>query len=135
MKTPRSQESKPDKVKKTAEEPTPTISAAEYAALPEEKKALYRPVDPKYEKLPVVCIVLYAIAAVCLGLYVAMQFSASFADWFNRTVGAAGRWLLSTLTAWIPFSVGELHVDGMITLTPHEHGTDGFFLAKLQKGC
>lgn len=107
MKTPRSQESKPDKVKKTAEEPTPTISAAEYAALPEEKKALYRPVDPKYEKLPVVCIVLYAIAAVCLGLYVAMQFSASFADWFNRTVGAAGRWLLSTLTAWIPFSVGE----------------------------
>ena len=34
-----------------------------------------------------------------------------------------------------PFSVGELHVDGMITLTPHEHGTDGFFLAKLQKGC
>ena len=35
----------------------------------------------------------------------------------------------------VPFSVGELHVDGMITLTPHAHGTDGFFLAKLQKGC
>ena len=35
----------------------------------------------------------------------------------------------------LPFTVGELHVDGMITLTPHEHGTDGFFLAKLQKGC
>ena len=33
-----------------------------------------------------------------------------------------------------PFSVGELHVNGMITLTPHEHGTDGFFIAKLQKG-
>ena len=35
----------------------------------------------------------------------------------------------------VPFAVGELHVDGMITLTPHAHGTDGFFLAKLQKGC
>ena len=35
----------------------------------------------------------------------------------------------------VPFSVGELHANGMITLTPHEHGTDGFFLAKLQKGC
>ena len=35
----------------------------------------------------------------------------------------------------VPFHVGELHVNGMITLTPHAHGTDGFFLAKLQKGC
>ena len=34
----------------------------------------------------------------------------------------------------IPFSVGELHVNGRLTLTPHEHGTDGFFIAKLQKG-
>ena len=34
----------------------------------------------------------------------------------------------------VPFSVGELHANGMLTLTPHEHGTDGFFLAKLQKG-
>ena len=34
----------------------------------------------------------------------------------------------------LPFAVGELHVDGMITLTPHAHGTDGFFFAKLQKG-
>ena len=35
----------------------------------------------------------------------------------------------------VPFSVGELHTSGMITLTHHTHGTDGFFLAKLQKGC
>jgi 16S rRNA (cytosine967-C5)-methyltransferase len=35
----------------------------------------------------------------------------------------------------VPFSVGELHADGMITLTPYAHGTDGFFLSKLQKGC
>lgn len=32
----------------------------------------------------------------------------------------------------VPFSVGELEVDsGMITLLPHTHHTDGFFIAKL----
>ncbi len=34
----------------------------------------------------------------------------------------------------LPFDVGGLHSDGMLTLTPHTYGTDGFFMAKLQKG-
>ena len=34
----------------------------------------------------------------------------------------------------VPFSVGELEVDsGMITLLPHTHHTDGFFIAKLAR--
>ena len=34
----------------------------------------------------------------------------------------------------VPFSVGELEVEnGMITLLPHTHHTDGFFIAKLVK--
>lgn len=34
----------------------------------------------------------------------------------------------------VPFSSGELSVEGgMITLLPHVHGTDGFFIAKLTK--
>ena len=34
----------------------------------------------------------------------------------------------------VPFSVGDLEVEsGMITLLPHKHHTDGFFIAKLEK--
>ncbi len=33
----------------------------------------------------------------------------------------------------VPFTVGELESAGMLTLTPARHGTDGFFIAKLQK--
>ncbi|MBR7082980.1 MAG: 16S rRNA (cytosine(967)-C(5))-methyltransferase RsmB, partial [Clostridia bacterium] len=32
-----------------------------------------------------------------------------------------------------PFEVGELKSDGMLTLLPHVHRTDGFFIAKLHK--
>lgn len=35
--------------------------------------------------------------------------------------------------ALAPFTVGEITSDGMLTLTPDVHGTDGFFIAKLQK--
>ena len=35
----------------------------------------------------------------------------------------------------VDFSVGELNsVGGMLTLIPHVHGTDGFFIAKIRKG-
>ena len=34
-----------------------------------------------------------------------------------------------------PFAHGDIKVtNGMLTLTPDEHGTDGFFIAKLRKG-
>jgi hypothetical protein len=85
-----------------------SVSAAEYAALPPEEQAAYRPVDPKYERLPVVCLVLYGIAALSLVLYVVMSRSAAFADWFNGSVSAVLRAVLADLTDWIPFSLGEM---------------------------
>ena len=33
----------------------------------------------------------------------------------------------------LPGPIGEV-MDGMVTLWPHRHGTDGFFICKLRKG-
>ncbi len=86
--------------------PSP-IRVEAYADLPPESQAAYRPVDRRLERLPLICIILYALAGVSLVLYLAMQVSIPFADWFNRTVSAILRGLFATLTAWIPFSLGE----------------------------
>ena len=68
----------------------------------------------RQEKLPLFAIILYGIAVVCLILYIVMANSATFADWFNGSVGAVVRSTLSVLTSWIPFSAGE----AMILLIP-----------------
>ncbi len=94
--------------------PPSSISAATYASLPPDLKAVYRPVDPRYERLPIPCIILYAIAAACLVLYAAMGGSVVFADWFNTNISSPLRALFALLTAWIPFSVGE----SLIWLSP-----------------
>ena len=72
------------------------------------------PVDPRYEKLPVWFYVLSGIALVALVLYVTAILSQGFANWFNRTVGAAFRASLAFLTSWLPFSLAEI----FIFLTP-----------------
>ncbi len=86
------------------------IDAATFAVLPPEQRACYRPVDPRYERLPVVCTVIYALTLVCVGFYVAMSLSTGFADWFNGAVSTPIRAVLAALTAWIPFSLGEMLV-------------------------
>ena len=91
-----------------AHRPKACISAAEYATLPPEQQTIYRPVAPKYERLPLICWVLYGIAALSVVLYVIMMNSMAFSDWFNHTISAALRVVFASLTDWIPFSVGEL---------------------------
>ncbi len=107
MKKPFSHKQKSPSEATVASAPRASLSAAAYAALPPEEQAAYRPINPRYERLPVVCIVLYALAAVCLILYVVMDSSMAFADWFNTTVSAGLRTVFAALTSWIPFSVGE----------------------------
>ena len=65
------------------------------------------PASSKYERLPLFAILLYGLAGVSLILYTVMTRSVVFADWFNGTVAAGVRSILSLLTSWIPFSLGE----------------------------
>ena len=95
---------------KNKEELRSPIKAAEYEKLPAEAKRLYRPVAAKYERLPTACIVLYAVAALCLALYLVQGQSVTFSDWFNLQVSAPVRGFLAAITAWIPFSAGEAAV-------------------------
>ena len=65
------------------------------------------PTTHKHERLPLFAVILYGLAGVSLILYVIMTKSAAFADWFNQGIGAGVRSVLSLLTSWIPFSLGE----------------------------
>ena len=65
------------------------------------------PTTHKHERLPLFAMILYGLAGVSLILYVIMTKSAAFADWFNQGIGAGVRSVLSLLTSWIPFSLGE----------------------------
>ena len=59
------------------------------------------------ERLPLFAWILFGVAGGSLILYLIMTYSIAFADWFNQTVGAGVRSILSLLTSWIPFSMGE----------------------------
>ena len=83
------------------------ISRADYMALPSHERANYRPVNPRYERLPVACIVIYAISAMCLILYILQRSIPAFADFFNRYISSVFRAIFSFVTGWIPFSVSE----------------------------
>lgn len=62
---------------------------------------------PAPRRLPRFAIVLYALAAVSLVIYIVARLSPTFADFFNRYIGAVVRGALAHLTAILPFSLGE----------------------------
>ena len=62
---------------------------------------------PVKKRLPLVCKILYIIAAFCAVLYVLFIFFPPLADFFNRYISGVIRGALSYLTVWIPFSLAE----------------------------
>ena len=89
--------------------PSP-ISTEQYLALPDGERCAYRPVHPKWERLPRWCFVLYGIGTICLVLYFIMSQSPAFSDWFNVSVSAPLRILAAALTSPIPFSLAEFAI-------------------------
>ena len=67
------------------------------------------PVAPEERKLklPLVCKIIYALAALCAILYICFICFPEFSDIFNRYVSPLVRGFLATLTGWIPFSLAE----------------------------
>ena len=65
------------------------------------------PAEAKYERLPMVCILLYGLGLLSLVLYVVMSRSVAFADWFNTTVSSFLRTVFAAVTYPLPFSLGE----------------------------
>ncbi len=62
----------------------------------------------KKKRLPLACLVIYALTLISGILYFFFTKFPSFADGFNGTVAAFGRRALAFLTSWIPFSFAEL---------------------------
>ncbi len=58
-------------------------------------------------KLSPFALICYGLGALSAMLYLCFVLSERFSDWFNRTVGATLRAVLSYLTGWIPFSLAE----------------------------
>lgn len=57
--------------------------------------------------VPLVPLLIAVAAVLCGILHLVAWRSVSFADWFNETVSPFFRMLLSALSGWLPFSLGE----------------------------
>ena len=62
----------------------------------------------KEKRLPRVCMVIYLLALISVGLYIAFTRSTALSDWFNQNISTWGRRILAYSTAWIPFSFAEM---------------------------
>ena len=63
--------------------------------------------EPK-KRLPLICKILYCLAALSALLYILFVNIPSFADFFNRYISPWVRGPLAVITGWIPFSLAEL---------------------------
>ncbi len=87
-----------------------SISANEYASLPPEEKSKWHPVKAKYERIPLFCKISATIAALCGIIYLIACVSQDFADFFNRYISSAFRFIFAKISNIVPFSIAELIV-------------------------
>ena len=71
----------------------------------EEASVLEAPKNKK--RLPVVCIVIYALFLLCLTVYIVCLFSERFSDTVNKYISAPVRAILAHMTSWLPISLAE----------------------------
>ncbi len=71
------------------------------------KEPLKQKTREKTHRLPIVCIVIYALFLLCLLTYIICLFSTDFADFINKYVSAPVRAILAHITNWLPISFAE----------------------------
>lgn len=64
----------------------------------------------KYERVPLWCIIVLALCAVCAVIYLVTLISVPFADFFNTHIASFFRFILATITNILPFSLAELTI-------------------------
>lgn len=69
---------------------------------------------PRNERLPRLCLILFIMTGACALLSLAFRLFPSFADWFNRYVSQAFRFVFAAMTSYLPISFAEL----IIILSP-----------------
>ena len=84
------------------------ISARDYSELDVDERDHWIPVKSKNERIPKICYVAFAIAAICGIIYFISCISADFADFINLYVGTAARFTLAKISSILPFSIAEL---------------------------
>ena len=62
----------------------------------------------KKRRLPIVCILIFVLTLVTVGIYIALRVDMNFADAFNQNISSRGRIVMAKLTGWIPFSFAEM---------------------------
>lgn len=72
-----------------------------------EQPNMLPPSAPKSARLPLFARVCYALALICIPLYLLFLVSPAFADFFNRYIASILRWILAKLTNLLPFSLAE----------------------------
>lgn len=95
------------------EEETPVvlkniITCDEYAALDNEDKKSFYPINPKYEKLSLFAKIVFSLCAVCTVIYIISLFSKDFSDFFNLHIGSFFRMVTAFVSGIIPFSLAEM---------------------------
>ena len=58
--------------------------------------------------MPIVCILIFVLTLVTVGIYIALRVDMDFADAFNQNISSRGRIVMAKLTGWIPFSFAEM---------------------------
>lgn len=93
------------------------ISSKDYSELPREERDHWSPVKAKHERVPKICYVAFALAAICGIIYLITFISRDFADFINLYLGTAARFTLAKLSGLLPFSVAELIIISLPILT------------------